>query len=87
MDTLKLSHLLDMSDTEVTNWLIENNSDYVLVKKSELRSGEFEAAKQTAFKICGDINEETRMNKSAKNFAVAIILNHLQDLAEEYEET
>ena len=87
MNKIFISHLLDMSDAEATNWLIENESEYVLVKKSELRAGEFEAAKQIAFKIGGDINEETRMSKSAKSFAVAITLNHLRDLAEEYEET
>ena len=75
-----------MNDTEATNWLVENKSDYVLVAKSELRYLEFKAAKQTAFKIGADINKDTRLSKLSKSFAVAITLNHLQDLSEEYEE-
>lgn len=86
MKKIFISHLLDMSDIEATNWLIENESEYVLVKKSDLKLLEFETAKRTAFKIGGDINEDTRITKSSKSFAVAIILNHLQDLAEEYDD-
>ena len=86
MNKIDISHLLDMSDTEATNWLIENESHYVLVKKSYLRSGELEAVKRMAFKIGADINEDSRIIKSSKSFAVAIVLNHLSDLSEEYEE-
>jgi hypothetical protein len=39
-----------------------------------------EEAKRALFKVGGDINEETRMSKKDKSFAVAIILNHLQDI-------
>jgi len=87
MDKIYISYLLDMSDAEATNWLIENESDYVLVKKTDLRSNAFEAAKQTAFKIGGGIREDSRINKLSQEFAVAIVLNHLSDLTEEYEET
>ena len=43
---------------------------------------EFEYAKVVLFDIGKSINEETRMSKNAKSFAVAIILNKLSSLSD-----
>jgi hypothetical protein len=42
--------------------------------------GQNETVKQTLFKIGKEINEETRMSKNAKSFAVAIVLNEIGDI-------
>ena len=37
MNNIPISYLLDMSDIEATNWLIENCHDYVLVKRAAIK--------------------------------------------------
>ena len=43
---------------------------------------EFEFAKRVLFDIGKSINEETRMSKNSKSFAVSIVLNKLSDLSD-----
>ena len=45
-----------------------------------MKEQEFEAAKKVLFDVGKEINEETRMSKNAKSFAVAIILNKINEI-------
>ena len=85
MDTINLSYLLDMGDIEVTNWLIENQGDFVLVKKEDLGISCIENAKQSLFRVGKEINEDARIVNKSKSIAVAHILNELSDLENELE--
>ena len=41
-----------------------------------------ELAKKSLFEVGGEINEETRLTKNSKSFAVAIVLNKLQEITQ-----
>lgn len=45
-----------------------------------MNNQEFEAAKKVLFDVGAEINEETRMSKNSKSFAVAIILNKIAEI-------
>lgn len=45
-----------------------------------MQNQQVELAKKLLFEVGGEINEETRLNKNSKSFAVAIVLNKLQEI-------
>tara|TARA_R110000751_G_scaffold302083_2_gene415886 strand:- start:1283 stop:1549 length:267 start_codon:yes stop_codon:yes gene_type:complete len=45
-----------------------------------LEGSKNEAIKQALFKVGAQINEETRLSKMSKSFAVAIVLNELGEI-------
>ena len=45
-----------------------------------LEGSKNEAIKQVLFKVGSQINEETRLSKMSKSFAVAIVLNELGEI-------
>jgi hypothetical protein len=59
----------------------------VMAAKAWNNRDQNEAVKQTLFKIGKEINEETRMSKNAKSFAVAIVLNELGDIENSHPST
>ncbi len=78
LNKIYITHLLDMGDTELTNWLIENKSEYYLVKRSELA----EHDKQ----VVVDFNEFVKsldsingIDKLMVKTLVIKYINHLKD--------
>ena len=55
LNKIHISHLLDMGDAELTNWLIENISEYDLVKRSELAQHD----KQVKIDVLEDLIEQS----------------------------
>ena len=53
-----------------------------LDKINELEISQTELAKQALLSVGGDINEETRLTKNSKSFAVAIVLNKLHEITQ-----
>jgi hypothetical protein len=50
------------------------------IVRDAIEETEKEAAKQALFRICKLINEENRITKNARSFAVAHVLNELSDI-------
>lgn len=47
-----------------------------------IENQQIELAKKSLFEVGGEINEETRLSKMSKSFAVAIVLNKLQEITQ-----
>lgn len=65
----------------------DNDTAYKIVKTTsshdsvvEMESKKIELAKKSLFEVGSEINEDTRLNKNSKSFAVAIIINKLDEI-------
>tara|TARA_R110002012_G_scaffold320171_1_gene542646 strand:- start:292 stop:579 length:288 start_codon:yes stop_codon:yes gene_type:complete len=67
---------LTINGKSVANFDDEKEVDAII----KMQVNHIEIAKKALFDVGGEINEETRLTKNSKSFAVAIVLNKLQDI-------